>query len=839
MRNKLLMCAAVLLGSFAVASFVHASDPVDQQRFAQNLTSMPLAFTENTGQWDARVLYRANAGDATMWITNDGVVYEFIRRVREVNANDPGQIDGSDQTEIMTLRTALVGANSNPTAFGDKTLDYRCNYLIGSDPSGWRTDVPNYAAVVLEDVYPGIDLTYYGNGRQMEYDFVVGPGADYSQITVRYEGAEALTIDDDGALQVTTSWGEIKELAPVVYQEKNGSRRAVTARFDLTNETTFSFRLGKEYEPSLPVVIDPVLVYAAYLVGSNEDPCTGIAVDEFGAAYVTGWTASQDFPTLSPYDGTLNDGNPGFSSDAFVTKVAADGSGLVYSTYLGGIGHDAAFDIDVDDEGNVYVVGRTDSDDFPIQNAFQPSRDGDEEHDAFLAKISASGNALIYSTYLGGSLDEDARGVEVDAAGAVYVSGVTSSVDFPVQNAYASTLTGGIDAFIAKFASDGQSLIYSTYFGGSGDDRGADIAIDLSGAAYIAGSTNSLDMPLVNAFQDTIIGNLVDGTLDGFVAKLSSDGSGLDYSTYLGGQRPDACNAVAVNAAGEAYVAGYANSSGFPLVNVYQTPIGAYTGGAFVTKLSADGASLIYSTRVGSGDGEEIFGMVVDETGAAYVTGTTLSMDFPTVNGIPGTPDYGYKAFVTKLSHDGSGLVYSTLLLGAHAAIAYGIDVDRHGAAYVGGVTPPALPSSGGSNSNGLNGFVVKVSAADDADGDGVEDDIDNCPGVQNPDQLDSDGDGVGNACEICCVDRVGNADGAGGDEPTIGDLSTLIACCFQDGDWVSLGVCAAEADINQSGGCFPDFADVTIGDITYLIDYLFITGSELGLPDCLTCSGR
>ncbi|MCX6835359.1 MAG: hypothetical protein NTW07_09555, partial [candidate division Zixibacteria bacterium] len=298
MKKLILSCVVILLGHVAWTSHVYARDEVNRDWITQNLASMPLAFTKNTGQWDERALFRADAGAATVWITTEGAYYQFARRIRSdgsppsakggVGYPDSGrqtpaldfdrgsssalnELNEPDSLETIVLKAALVGANPNPAVSGDDLMDYRCNYFLGNDPSGWRTDVPNYQAVVLEEVYPGIDLAYYGNGRQMEYDFRVSAGADYSQIRIQYEGAEGLAIADDGALIVTTKWGEIKELAPVVYQTVGGGRRPVTARYEVQADHSLGFRLGPELDPALPVVIDPVLVYSTYLGGSFND----------------------------------------------------------------------------------------------------------------------------------------------------------------------------------------------------------------------------------------------------------------------------------------------------------------------------------------------------------------------------------------------------------------------------------------------------------------------------------------------------------------------------------------------------------------------------------------
>ena len=627
----------------------------------RNLTSMPLAFTENRGQWDEQVSFRANAGGATMWFTKDGAVYQFTRTIPV--GQDPrgpdGRQDGKhpdlqdsvipaqagihssepDSIESIAIKASFVGANPNPQMVGADMMEYKCNYFIGNDPNEWHTDVPNYNAIVYEEIYSGIDLKYYGNGKQMEYDFIVEPGADYSQIEIQYEGAESISINDNGELVVEAKWGEVVEQRPVIYQIDNSSRIAVTGEYSLKGESSFGFELNN-YDPALPLVIDPVLSYSTYLGGSSDyDQGNSIAVDTSGAAYVTGYTYSTDFPTLNPYQGTLQ-GN----SDVFVTKLSSSGNSLIYSTYLGGSFYDYGNGIAVDASGAAYVTGSTESTDYPTFNPYQGTYQGDI--DVFVTKLSISGNSLIYSTYLGGSFWDDGNGISVDASGAVYVTGFTESTDFPTLNPYQGTLQGGsVDAFVTKLSSTGNSLIYSTYLGGDGYDHGKGIAVDASGMAYVTGLTFSTDFPTFNPYQ-----GIYQGDRDAFVTKISSSGNSLVYSTYLGGDGYDFGYGIAVDAFWGAYVTGETNSTDFPTLNPFQ---GTNHGGqdAFVTKLINSGDSLIYSTYLGGNYNDYGRDIAVDASGAAYVTGNTNSTDFPTLNPYQGTLQGGsVDAFVTKLS---------------------------------------------------------------------------------------------------------------------------------------------------------------------------------------------
>ncbi len=649
-----------------------------QRPVVQQMDLIPLAFTENHGQWDDRVQFKANAGGATMWFTTDGIYYQFTRRI-SVAPDDPrgrqtSPSAPSDSIEQLVIKASFIGANPNPEIVGNDVMEYKCNYFIGNDPDEWHTDVPNYKAIVFNDVYAGIDLKYYGNGKQMEYDFIVSPGADPNQIMVQYDGAKSISVNDNGELVVETEWGNVTELRPLIYQFDANGCMPIQGQYVLFTDNTFGFDLGDRYDPTLALVIDPVLSYSTYLGGNGNDEGWGIAVDGSGSAYVTGLTYSTDFPTVDPYQ--TDEG----SWDVYITKLSSSGNSVAYSTYLGGGGVDKGYGIVVDASGAVYVTGETSSTDFPTANPYQTDM-GENYQDVFVTKLSSSGNSLVYSTYLGGDGEEKGYAIAADSSGAVYVTGWTGSSDFPTLNPY-QTYDGNDDVFITKLSSSGNSLVYSTYLGGSSIYEVAyGIAVDGSGAAYVAGYTQSTDFPTLNAYQGTYQG----GYLDVFVTKLSSSGSSLVYSTYLGGSDNDYGYDLAVDGSGAVYVTGSTVSDDFPTLNPYQT----YQGGdAFVTKLTSSGSSLVYSTYLGGGYWDEGWGIAVDGSGAAYVTGYTGSTDFPILNPYQGTFQGGeYDAFVTRLSSSGNSLDYSTYLGGSGKDQAHGIALDGSGGVYIVGMT--------------------------------------------------------------------------------------------------------------------------------------------------------
>jgi hypothetical protein len=680
----------------------------------QSLARLPLSFEANQGQTDKEVDYLSRGPGYTVFLTPTEAVLTLSPAQLAADSSEEKGTFGllAPKPEATAVRIQLIGANPAGHATGGNRLPGNVNYFRGNDPSRWQTRIPTYAEVQYHDVYPGIGLLYYGNQQQLEYDFQVAPGADPSQIRLAFAGAQSIRVDARGDLVMQAGGQTLRQHQPVAYQEIAGRRWNVPADFVVQGEQ-ISFALG-EYDSSQPLVIDPVLGYSSYFGGSGSDTGVGIAVDAAGYTYVTGTTNSTDFPTTNALQPTYAAGNmSGFvPANAFIAKFTPDGSGLVYSTYLGGSVRDAAVGIGVDAAGNAYITGITYSPDFPIVNAFQP-----DPRSTFVSKLSADGSVLVYSTYLGGSDSELAGGIAVDADGNAYVTGETYSHDFPTSNALQPTFGGGfVDTYVTKFTPDGSSLAYSTFLGGSGDDRGYGIAVDPAGNAYVTGFTRSPNFPTVNPIQSRL------RSLEGnaFVAKLTADGSALVYSTFLGGSGSgDLGYDIAADVAGNAYVTGYTGSRDFPTMNAFQPTYGGNSN-AFVAKLAPDGSALVYSTYLGGSGGDFGFGIGVDAVGNAYVTGFTNSPDFPTINPLQATYGGNGDAFVTELTADGSTLGYSTYLGGSGSednGLRYGgIAVDAAGNAYVTGsttspdfpTTNPLQPQLGGSGAT--NAFVAKIS---------------------------------------------------------------------------------------------------------------------------------
>jgi len=748
---------------------------------------MPLAFTKNDGQWPDKVQFRANAGGAAMWFTQNGAVYQFTRHIPKDDEDHDDSMNptlhfvnhGPDSIESMAIRASFIGANSNPQMVGSELMEYKCNYFIGNDPNKWHTDVPNYDGIIYKEIYTGIDLKYYGNGKQMEYDFIVSPGANPSQIDIHYAGAESLSVNGDGELVIGTKWGEIIEKKPIIFQIQNGARNTIEGEYMLNGADSFGFLLKSNYDPTLPLVIDPVLTYSTYLGGSDTENASDIAVDISGNAYITGYTRSSDFPTEEGYQTYLRG-----DCDVFVTKLNTAGNSLVYSTYFGGSGYseDYGNGIAVDNSGNAFITGKTEASDFPVEGEFQTFQGAS---DAFVTKLNSSGNDLIYSTCLGGAGADVGNAIAIDDSGNAYITGRTGYSDFPTEGEY-QTYQGGYDAFVTKLNIAGNNLVYSTYIGGSGWDASYGITVNNSGNAYITGRTGYSDFPTEGEYQT------YQGGYDAFVTKLNIAGNDLVYSTYLGGSGDDESYGLSVDGSGNAYIAGMTMSSDFPTEGEYQTYQGYMN--AFVTKLYTTGDSLVYSTYLGgSSSYTRAQDIDLDSLSNAYITGWTAAVNFPT-EGEFQTFQGASDAFVTKLNSSGNDLIYSTYLGGSDYDRGIGISVDGSGNAYIAGRTSSNdFPTMGAyQNTQYGNGdvFIAKIGEASDIDDDWIADDVDNCPNVQNSDQDNSDVDSYGNACDNCPYDYNPNQTDTDGDG--LGDACD--GCIDEEGNHCSNHVWAASS---------------------------------------------
>src|SRR5438309_5002686 len=579
---------------------------------------LPLAFEPNEGQADPGVKFLARGRGYGLFFTPSETVLVLTPPDARVSGRRPFASPKSSPPSVVRMR--LMGAEAAATIAGLDRLLGHTHYLVG-EASRWRRDVPTFARIRYSDVYPGVSLVFYGSERQLEYDFIVAPGADPSVVALAFDGADGLRLDEQGDLLITTAAGEVRLRRPAIYQEQDGERRPVDGGYVLDGGRV-RFRVAA-WDASRPLVIDPVLGYSSYLGGAAVDQGFGVAIDAVGNAYVTGATASTNFPvSATPFQR-----GRGALTDAFVVKVDPSGV-VVYSTYLGGAGVDAGHAIAVDANGNAYVTGTTTSADFPIVGPFQPTLQGGQ--DAFVTKLSVDGGSLVYSTFLGGDGDDLAFGIALDAGGAAYVTGSTTSSTFPNNNAVIclGSRSGASDAFVAKVDVTGSSLGYCAFVGGSADETGSAIAADGAGNAWIVGSTTSDDLPVVGGLQTQSGG----GT-DAFVANLDTTGA-VVYLTYLGGSGDDDATAVAVDAGRNAYVTCSTTSPNFPGAGGFQAVLAGGTD-AFVTKLSPTGDALVFSTYLG-GFGNDVGNAIAVNPvdGSVYVAGSTSSTDFPTESAI-------------------------------------------------------------------------------------------------------------------------------------------------------------------------------------------------------------
>jgi len=709
------------------------------QAIKDSYGKLPLAFEPNQGQSAGEVKFLARGNGYTLFLTPAEAVFAMRKSAKN-----------------ETLRMNLDGANANAKFSAVDELPGKSNYLIGNDRSKWHTNVPNYRAVRESGIYPGIDLVYYGNQRQLEYDFVVEPGADPRAIELAFSGMRKITADSTGDLGLSAKGGEMRLRKPVAYQENGGTKQFVAANFVMESRNRVSVKVGT-YDPTRPLVIDPILAYSTYLGGTGIDGANAISVAPDGTAFVAGGTSSTNFPTahaLQPNDG----GNPDFPQDAFVAKLSADGASLIYSTYLGGSNQDVANGIAVDTFGSAYVTGGTLSPDFPVTpGSFNTLCGGDGEcgatynstglivENAFVAKLNAAGSNIVYSGFLGEYENVVGYAIAVDLNGNAYVTGqtgpngtptvtitppATGPPNFPIVNGAQTAFGGGTtDAFLSQISATGSSILYSTYLGGENEDTGYGVAVNNSGDAYLAGLSYSTAFPVTGtALQATNA-----GAGDAFAAEVNTNAIGaasLVYSTLMGGSGLDRANAVAIDALGNMYVAGASNSTAGTLG--FAVPAGAFQancdldgqgnceGDVFVAKLDPAGTgagSLIYFTYIGGSLADTGAGIAIDTSGDAYITGSTVSPDYPTTAGVF-QPSYGGgndDAFVTELDPTGSTLIYSTYLGGSNTDNGNGIAVDTTGSAYIAGQTcsvdfPLANPEQSNPGGN-CDAFISKIGA--------------------------------------------------------------------------------------------------------------------------------
>jgi Beta-propeller repeat len=686
----------------------------------------PELYVPNTGQAPAGVLFEARGAGGGL----------ALSRREAASGGVAMRFDGARDAVRVAGAGRLAGV---------------VNVLRGKR-STWRTGLPIYAGVAYRGLYRGTDLRLGADGAT----WAVAPGADPDRVAWHVPGATP-RVRPDGALEVVPHRGGPARVqpAPVAWQRIGGARVGVDVRWRADRDGRVGFAVGR-HDRGVPLAIAaPVaaraaqatptrLAFSTFLGGLQWDEAMDVETDAAGATYVAGFTFSVNARTARP----LRRSNHGIT-DAYVAKLSPDGRTLVYATYLGGADLDSANALAIDGAGNAYVAGRTGSADFPVRRALQRRLTGrecqrvprheqaDPCHDAFVAKLSASGGTLVYSTYLGGSRNEEAVGLAVDTRGRAYVSGNTDSADFPTRGALQrrfgthdcpTDLPCPLDAFLTKLSANGRRMAFSTYLGGVKSDTAGGVAVGRDGSAYVTGVTRSADFPTRRARQRSLRGRACGPPPDVpcpdvFVAKVRPSGRSLVYSTYLGGKEPETSGGIAVDRAGNAYLAGSTQSPDFPTVRAFQSAIGNRScstvgppkeqcADAFVAKLSADGQRLRYSTFLGGNAEDTGLGIAVSRSGAAYVAGSTDSRAFRTQAPVQAALGGGVDAYVAVVGPTGA-LAASTYLGGSEAERANAIAVDARGRAHVTGRTlSPNFPTSTpvqGANAGDYDVFVTML----------------------------------------------------------------------------------------------------------------------------------
>lgn len=747
-----------LLGNSPVASAARTASAAKAAAVV-SYAKLPLSFEANQGQRDPQVRFASRGDGYSLLLTDSAAILALSKSPMAAPGHSiisPGKRSFNDRRPDAPdiLRMEVKGGSRSVQVMGEKSLPGTANYFIGNDPAKWHPNIPTYAKVRYKQIYPGVDLTYYGNQQQLEYDFIIAPGGDPTPVRLHFKGATKLSLDAEGDLTVSALSGNLTFHKPIIYQVQNGQRQLVDGGFRLVARNNVSFQLGN-YDHKRELVIDPTLAYSSYLGGASDTSGNAIAVDSSGNAYVTGSASGVGLAVTQK----AFQGSPHSTFTAFVSKLNTTGDALLYSTYLGGSEYDFANSIAVDAAGDAFITGAATSTNFPVtDDAYQKVNKGGglNVYNAFLAKLNPTGTGLVYSTYLGGTGSEYQSGMDelyagdqgtaiaLDKNGNAYVTGLAYSYDFPVtKNAFQSTNNEGMGSasvFVARLNAAGSALVYSTYLGGSfyagedrnvrggtqarsirtarplnvslgdqypnsqtGGDNGYGIAVDSAQNAYVAGFAQTFDFPTTPGAYQANIGSASSGA---FLTKLNPTGSALVYSTVLAGSCYDGATGVAVDAAGNAYVTGAASSYNFPttkgafqrLNNANPASAGCQPSSgiynAFVTKFNPAGSALIFSTLLGGSVGDQSEGIAIDVKGNSYVAGYAGSPDFPLTGDALQTVNSSGGGFVTGVNATGSALLYSTFIGGTGSTYSgfsptapNGIAIDSTEGVYITGQT--------------------------------------------------------------------------------------------------------------------------------------------------------
>ncbi len=716
--------AALALGLAALAASAQT---------ATDLGSLPLYF-----EAVSPAHFQAQGRDSQFSLSPGGA-----RLVLRANAESPAR----------AVQMQFIGASPQAQIRGDDELSGRINYFCGNNPARWQTGLPTFSKVRVDGIYPGINLVYYGNQRQIEYDLTVAAGASPDLIALNFDGADKIAVNAQGELVLKLGGREILQPKPLIYQMAGGQQKIVAGGYKILDAHRVAFAVGR-YDRALPLVIDPVLSFATYFGGTAGQAAWAVALNPVdGSIYIAGQTTSKQFSTTNAFQ--KNFGGGIFSGDAFVARFDNLGKNLIYLTYLGGSADDGALGLAVDSAGNAFVTGYTDSPNFPTStNALFRTISGQYNNnsksyltDAFVTELNPGGSNLVYSTFLGGAATDVGVGIALDSSDNAYVTGYSYSDNFPTTNAIQKNLACPYDvyyncnAFVSEIASNGAALVFSTYLGGATIDEGQGIAVDGGNNIYVAGFTGSTNFPATNYISQVIGTNYYNGrwlngitnypyyVYDAFVTKLAPGGTNFVYSTLLGSAGYDVANHVAVDGSGAAYVTGWTVSMNFPNTtgtnvvanHLANNVLNLYTTNTFLTKITngvGTTAGIAYSAVFGGSSIDVGFGVAVDPAGDAFVTGYSTSFNFPcfptnSAGYLHTTNSGGCDVFVTAFNPDASALLYSTLLGGPYYDAGYAIAVDPAGNAYVVGQTYSinfATPGAYQTVRNGTNdAFLAKI----------------------------------------------------------------------------------------------------------------------------------
>lgn len=678
--NYLTLFTAGLVYAQALPIALHADSPLLKKA---SLTNLPLAFEQNIGQTDKRVDFLSRGRGYTIFLSGGNAVIRLA-----------GSSEGS-----AVLRLGLVGASKPETVEGLDKLPGHSNYFNGNDPKGWRTNISQYSGVRYGGVYPGIDVTYYGHEKDLEYDFVVAPGADPSTIRVQFEGMKSMNLDANGDLILNLPDGDLRKRKPLVYQEIDGTKQLVQARYRVLGSNRIGFEVAS-YRRDLPLVIDPILSYRTYLGGSGQEIANDLAVDAAGNSYIVGKTYSANFPkTAGSYQNSA-----ATTPDVFVAKINPSGTGLIYSTFIGGSGDDSAFAIEISSAGEAYILVSA-SEGYPVTSgAYKTTCCG-----AAVTKLNALGNQIVYSTFLHGY----AGALAVDNSGNAYIAGGIGTSPFPTTPGGLQPLCHADDVFITKLNPAGTTAIFSTCLGGAQSETVSVIRVDSTGSIYVAGTTSSPDFPLTpGAFQSTFA-----SIAAAYVVKVNPGGSALVYSTFFGSLTN--VSDLAVSASGEVYIVGMIAGEGLPLTaGSYRSSLPPeFNHGIYGAKLNATGSSLRYSTLlISMGSSPKL---AVDPTGRAYYAITAERGNPTTPDAFAIKPGDDVDVYVMRLDPTGSTLEYATYIGGPQYDGVAGMVLDQAGKVYLAGTTGSVFPTTPGAlqqtiadNGNPLmtgDAFLMKI----------------------------------------------------------------------------------------------------------------------------------